>query len=145
MRHRLARLGFIGLAAVAWSLPATVAASQGPVSITLNANFGTGDETFTATGAFCAAGSAETSDLAIVGGGRGLSFHLVKTLTCDDGSGTLTISVNAATHAGQPGDQGGWAVMSGTRSWSHAAGGGALAGSYYPGGVIDLYTGYLRS
>ncbi|HEY3335453.1 MAG TPA: hypothetical protein VGK16_09495 [Candidatus Limnocylindrales bacterium] len=54
------------LAAVA--APAAVAASPGFVDIVLDSNFATGVETFTATGAFCASGTAQSSDLRVVGG-----------------------------------------------------------------------------
>jgi hypothetical protein len=115
------------------------------VEITLHANFDTGEETFTATGAFCAGGTAETSDLRIVGGRSALTFHLRKTLTCDDGSGTLVMDVDAATSYGHPfTDGGGWSVAGGTGDWAGASGGGRLVGEYVADGVIDHYAGVIR-
>ena len=131
-----------GLLLLAAGMPAASAANR--VTITIDANFQTGVETFSASGGFCASGTSGTSNLAIVGGGHGLTFHLDKTLTCDDGSGSLVIAVNAATHAAHPEDQSGWAVMGGTGRWAAASGGGNLVGTYTDTGVIDQYTGSLR-
>src|SRR5262245_3288673 len=78
------------------------AAGAKRVSITLN-SFAT--ETFTTTGgALCPSGTA-TTDFDHFGGsahGRAGSFHLTKELVCNDGSGTFTIRVNAATVFGSP-------------------------------------------
>lgn len=141
---RAARATLIALAILPLGAGLAIASAPGAVAISLDANFVTGVETFSADGGFCAAGTATTDDLHIVGGGSGLSFHVVKTLSCSDGSGSLTISVNAATHAGAPGDQGGWSVVGGTGDWSSASGGGRVVGTYYDGGVIDEYSGVIR-
>jgi len=68
-----------------------------------------------------------------------------KTLVCDDGSGSFTIEVNAATVFGTPNDQGGWAVLGGTDDYATLSGGGNLVGTYVPDGIIDLYTGVVRT
>ena len=105
-------------------------------------------ETFTATGGvICESGTA-TTDFHHFGGSQHSaagSFHLTKTLDCDDGSGTFTIVVNAATVFGSPIDQGGWAVLDGTGDYTGLNGGGRLVGTYYETGIIDLYTGVLRN
>jgi len=130
-RRRPRRVGVLATLVALAILPLgsglATGAPAGAVEITLDANFVTGAEVFTASGAFCDSGTATTDELRIVGGGSGLSFHVVKTLTCEDGSGSLTIDVDAATHAWAPGDQGGWAVRSGSGEWSSAAGGGRAA------------------
>lgn len=141
---RAARATLVALAILPLGAGFATAAAPGAVEVTLDANFVTGAETFTASGAFCDAGTATTDALRIVGGGRGLSFHVVKTLTCEDGSGSLTISVNAATHAGGPGDQGGWSVVTGSGDWSSASGGGRVVGTYYDGGIVDEYGGVIQ-
>lgn len=125
-------------------LAVPVASAARGTAITLDANFGTGVETFTAVG-FCPAGDSVSSNLSIVGGRGGQTFHLDKTLTCADGSGSLTIHVDAATSIGTAGgDQGGWSVVSGTGAWAGASGGGRLVGDYTPTGVTDHYTGSLN-
>ena len=141
---RRAVLSSIAAAALLLALANTATAASG-VEITLHNSFNTtGEETFTATGGFCAAGSAETSDLRIVGGRAGLSFHLVKTLTCDDGSGTLVINVDVATARGHAADaRGGWSIAGGTDRWAGARGGGEIFADYVPEGSIDHYTGVI--
>lgn len=147
MLVRAARGMGIAILALGLMIPATAAArSGGAVTITLDANFLTdGSETFTATGAFCASGTATTDDLRIVGNGfHGLSFHVVKTFTCAHGTDSITMEVDAATHQGSGGDQGGWSVTSGTGAYAGATGGGVIAGVYDDSGVIDVYTGRIN-
>lgn len=142
MRVPIARAIAAGLLVLGLAAPGASAATG--AAITIDANFQANTETFTATG-FCPSGGSVTSNLKIVGGRGGVTFHLDKTLTCDDGSGTLTIHVDAATSNGHPsGDVGGWSVVSGTGAWAHASGGGRLVGDYVPTGVIDHYTGSLN-
>jgi hypothetical protein len=142
-RAGVAALLILGLAAA----PAVVAAGAGGnVEITLDANFLTdGSETFTATGAFCASGTATTDDLWIVGNpARGLTFHVVKTFTCANGTDSIVMKIDAATHQGSGGDQGGWSVKGGSGAYAGARGGGVIAGVYDDSGVIDVYTGRLN-
>lgn len=146
-RTSLAGLAAAGLLALAVAAPA--AAGSGRVEITLDANFGTSVETFTAEGAFCPAGTAQTPGIFFAGRGRAATFHLFKVLTCTDGSGSLTIRIDAATIDGAPGDQGGWSVVEGTGAYAGAGGGGRLVGTYYDNGggdlgVIDRYTGVIN-
>lgn len=126
---------------------ASPVAAASRVQIVIDVNTGTGMETFVATGGFCPSGSAVSHDFRSTGHGQNhaFTFHLEKTLTCADGSGTLTIRIDAATTEGASGDQGGWSVVSGTGSWTAAAGGGNLVGTYVPTGIIDRYTGEIRS
>ena len=72
-------------------------------------------------------------------------FHLYKTFTCDDGSGTFTIKVQAKALPGAPTDSGGFAVTDGTGDFENLHGGGKLVGdrTAYPNGIIDVYTGVL--
>lgn len=114
-------------------------------TIRLDANFGAGTESFTTTGgALCPAGTAHTDSNMIAGRGRAVSFHGVKTLTCEDGTGTFRITFNAGTVSGSPQDQGGWRVFDGTGAYAGISGGGNLVGTGYPGGIIDLYTGNVQ-
>ena len=124
--------------------PASSAAASMTV-ITLD-SFATG-ETFTATGGVVCPEGTATTDFKLFGGSpqsRAGSFHLTKTLDCADGSGSFTIEVDAATVFGSPGDQGGWAVLSGTDDYASLSGGGLLRGTYVTDGIIDTYTGALR-
>ncbi|HVA87737.1 MAG TPA: hypothetical protein VNF73_15640 [Candidatus Saccharimonadales bacterium] len=99
-------------------------------------------ETFSTTGGtLCPSGTAVSFNFHFAGGNRAGSFHLDKTLTCDDGSGSFTIHVDAATVFGSPTDQGGWSVAGGTGAYASLAGGGNLVGTYTEAGINDLYTG----
>lgn len=142
------RVPFIRSAAVAVALVALAAqpaAAAGKVSIDLTVDMTTGSQTFVASGAFCASGWADNGDdFFFAGGGWAGTFHLDKILHCGDGSGTLTINVNASTAHGSPQDQGGWSVVSGTGDYAGAGGGGNLVGDYNPNGIVDHYTGVLR-
>ena len=142
MRHR--RAGTLLTAALA-SLALTGAASAAtqPVRIDLHVDFEAGTETFTATG-FCPEGTAETFGFHPAGVGRAATtFHLFKTLTCADGSGTLTIRVEATAVFGFSGTIGGWNVVSGTGDYAGTTGGGKIVGTGFEGGIDDVYTGRL--
>lgn len=146
MATRIARAGIAAILALGLAAPGIAAARTGGlVQITLDVNFLTdGTETFTAEGAFCASGTATTDDLWVVGNGaHGLSFHVVKTLTCANGTDSITIEVDAATHRSSGGDQGGWSVKGGIGAYAGATGGGVIVGVYDDSGVIDVYTGRL--
>jgi hypothetical protein len=142
MRHR--RAGVLVTAVVA-SLALAGAASGAatqPVRIDLHVNFETGVETFTATG-FCPEGTAESFGFHQAGQGRATTFHLFKTLTCEDDSGTLTIRVEASSVFGFPGTIGGWSVVGGTGDYANTMGGGKIVGTGFDGGIDDVYTGRL--
>jgi hypothetical protein len=118
-------------------------------TITLNSVFG-GVETFTATGGVvCDSGTAVTDPIYFAGGGRQgrgvFTFHLVKTLTCDDGSGTFKLLIDAAASPNSGGTVGGFAAGQGTGDYVGLRGGGSLVGTGFPdgSGITDVYTGRL--
>ena len=123
--------------------PAASAASS-PVVIDLHVDFENG-ETFTASG-FCESGEAETYNFKQVAfNGRATTFHLFKDLICDDGSGILTIRVEASFVDGFAGTIGGWNVVGGTGDFARVRGGGSLVGIGFDGGLDDHYTGRLTN
>jgi hypothetical protein len=134
---------FIGTSLLALAVAAPASAAATPVRIDLHVDFEAG-ETFTAEG-FCPSGEAESFGHHIVGAGRAATFHLFKTLTCDDGSGTLTIRVEASGVFGMPGTIGGWNVVAGTGDYEGVRGGGHIVGIGFEGGIDDLYTGRLTT
>ena len=143
----LRRLGFVaGLLAALAIVP--VASAATPVStISIHVIFG-GSETFTTTGGvLCPDGVAVTGPFMGAGGGSkgagNFTFHLIKTLTCTDGSGTFQIKVEAANTRKAPGTVGGFAVVGGTGAYASLSGAGSLVGTGFDGGVDDLYTGRL--
>ena len=134
--------GFAALATALVLLVAAVGTAAAATRTTITIDSNSTGETFTTTGgALCPAGSATTDFHHFGGGNRAGSFHLSKTLVCADHSGSFTIKVNAATVFGSPTDQGGWSVVGGDGAYAHLHGGGSLVGTYYPDGIIDVYTG----
>ena len=119
-------------------IAAPVSAGGGGVTITLDVNFVKGTEKFTASGAFCPSGSAVTTSSDFTG----RVFHVAKTFTCKDRSGTLSIELNAS--AGSDGTSGGWTVVDGTGVYAGATGGGQITGVGTPTGIIDTYTGTIN-
>jgi hypothetical protein len=142
MRHRRAgALVTAALVTLALAGPVSAATTE-PVRIDLHVVFETSEETFTATG-FCLEGTAESFGFHQAGRGRATTFHLFKTLTCLDGSGTLTIRVEASAVLGFSGTIGGWSVVGGTGDYAGTHGGGMLVGTSFDGGIDDVYTGRL--
>ena len=134
-------LGSMLLAPTALAGPPTV------TTITIDVNLETGEEMFTTGGGvLCAAGIAETDGF-VAGGGRqdkgAFSFHIIKTLTCDDDSGSFQIKVEAATVA--DGTRGGFAIVngSGTGDYVGLQGAGSLIGEFTDVGILDHYVGRL--
>jgi hypothetical protein len=148
MRARQIGLG-LGLLATLLVAPTATAAAPTTV-ITIDVNFITG-ETFTATGGVvCDSGVAVTDPVFVKGGGRQdrgiFTFHLIKTLTCDDGSGSFQILVNASQTPTTPGTIGGFAVVGGDGDYSGLNGAGSLIGtSLSETEILDVYTGRLSN
>ena len=112
MRPRITALA-VGVVAALALAAAPASAAGGAVRITLDVNFATGVEEFTATGAFCPAGEAESFDTWVTGRGANV-FHLTKVFTCSDGTGTLEIRLDAPFIGALDGTTGGWRVIGGT-------------------------------
>jgi hypothetical protein len=142
---RVRRIGSLLAASMLVLAPApTASAASSSVEVDLHIDFATG-ETFTASG-FCPAGEAVTYNFMQVGfRGRATTFHLYKDLICDDGSGILTIRVEASAVFGFPGTIGGWNVVGGTGDYAEVRGGGSIVGIGFDGGLDDHYTGRLTS
>jgi len=145
------RIGRIALASgvLGSLLLAQVATAAAPpiTTMTINVVFGVSED-FTATGGVvCDKGQAVTDPQFGAGWGamgRGVgTFHLIKTLTCDDGSGTFQILVDAATAPSSPGTLGGLAVVGGTGDYVGLHGAGSLVGTGTIDGIVDQYSGRL--
>ena len=145
---RTARIGaIIGILGALIAAPSVSAGPPSATTISIHVVFG-GEETFTTTGGLlCASGTAVSDPFFQTFGGRlnkgVFSFHLVKTLTCDDGSGTFKLLVDAASTPTSPGTIGGFAAGGGTGEYVGLHGGGRLVGTGFDGGLDDLYTGNL--
>ena len=156
MLHRSASRRFAVASGVALLLlGVAVGAASGARSaqlITIEIDLDTGAETFTTDSPdLCPSGVAITDFERGAGfiGAAG-SFHLSKTLICDDGSGSFVIRVDAATNfVVGSGTVGGWSVVprSGTGDYVGLGGGGSLVGTnsdQAPIDLIDHYYGSLR-
>jgi hypothetical protein len=137
MRTRMASL-VIGTMAALMLVVGPVSAGDGGVTITLDVNFSAGTGKFTSSGAFCPSGSAVSTGFSF----SGRVFHVDKTFTCKDRSGTLSIALNAA--ANDTGTSGGWTVVGGTGDYAGASGGGQITGVNSRTGIIDTYTGTIN-
>ena len=143
-RRIAAIVGLVGALLVA---PTVLAAPT--TTITIDVNLGTGEETFSTTGGLlCPSGEAVTDGF-VAGGGRqekgDFTFHIIKTLTCDDGSGTFQMKVEAALVRPTGGTRGGFAIVagSGTGAYAGLMGAGRLIGEGTDVGILDHYSGNL--
>ena len=145
---RGSRLGStIGLLGALLLAPVASAAAPPVTTIQIDVVFGESEDFTTTGGVLCPSGTAVTDPVFIAGFGRqgagAGTFHLIKTLTCDDGSGTFQILVNAGTAPNSSGTVGGFTVVGGTGAYTGLQGAGSLIGTFTEGGIIDVYTGYL--
>ena len=138
IRRLAALVGLLG--ALTWAAP-TAAAT--PTTIDIDVTFGLTLEPFTTTGGvLCASGDAISDPVSIRGGGRqgngNLTFHVVKTMHCDNGD-TFKLLVDATQTP--TGTVGGFAIGQGTGSLAGVHGGGSLVGTGTASGIHDHYTG----
>lgn len=146
---RAARIGaVIGLMGALIAAPSVSAGVPTQTTISIHIVFRTGgaDETFTTTGGLlCPSGVAVSDPFFQTSGGQhnggNVTFHLVKTLTCNDDSGTFKLLVDAASTP--TGTVGGFAVGGGTGDHVGIHGGGHLVATGFDGGLDDLYTGMV--
>lgn len=156
MAHRLMRRSFLVTAAIAvlaiagamvGSAGSALAAAPTPVTIEVLTIFSNGYGNFaTSPGAgLCPTGT--TTDVTLATGwqsGRLNNFHVLKTFTCDDGSGTFTAEVQAHYVFGSPTDSFQWAIVSGTGAYTNLHGAGGGVGYQFPGGVFDVFNGKVH-
>lgn len=145
---RAARIGaIIGILGALVAAPSVSAGPPTATTISIHVVFDDA-ETFTTTGGLlCDSGAAVSDPFFQTFGGRNnngvFTFHLVKTLTCDDGSGTFKLLVDASAPRDFGGTIGGFAAGQGTGDYVGLHGGGHLVGIFFDGGLDDLYTGQL--
>jgi hypothetical protein len=135
-------IGLLGALLVA---PTASAAAPATTTIRIDIVFGVSEEFTTTGGVLCPSGAALTDPIFAAGfgaKGRGAAtFHLIKTLTCADGSGTFQIKVDAGPTP--TGTIGGFAVVGGTGAYATLSGGGSLVGTATEIGIVDMYEGRL--
>ena len=143
MRH--STLAVVILAAALGVLPA-VAAPPRTQTFTVVEQFEPESGVFTSDGSVvCASGTTSNNTF---GSGfqsdRGVIFHVRKTITCDDGTGTFILQLQARLGF-NVGDMtfGPWVVLSGTGRYENLHGAGTVTGTQTEGGVTDHYVGWL--
>ena len=133
------------LAAAVGVLPAAAAPPQG-TTFTVVEQFDSPAGVFTSDGSVVCASGTTTNNTFATGfqSDRGVIFHVRKTITCNDGSGTFTLQLQARSGFGV-GDMtfGPWVVFDGTGDYENLRGQGTVTGTFIPGGVSDAYTGWL--
>ena len=147
--HRSATVMSTALAASLLLVIGTVGGAVAAPSevITIEIDLDGGGETFTSDSAvLCDSGVAITEFHFPAGNfNQAGTFHLNKTLVCDDGSGSFIIRVDAASNfvVGQ-GTTGGWSVVpgSGTGDYAGIRGGGHVVGINSDSQPIDLVDHY---
>ena len=145
---RVPRLGLtIGVLGALLVAPAASAAVPTTTTIQIDIVFGVSEDFTTSGGVLCPSGAALTDPVFVAGFGsmgRGAgTFHLIKTLTCADGSGTFQILVDAGSSPDSSGTVGGFSVVGGTGDYAGLRVGGSLVGTYTDDGIVDVYTGRL--
>jgi len=151
MRHRSAVLVLPLVTVLSAAVVAPAAAAES-VHIVVDVPFDGSPGSFTAEGAgLCAGGTYTDSATRITGVDRGrdrtLTFHLDRTFTCDDGTGTFTVRISARWHPCDATNAGTWAVLRGEGAYEDLHGAGQLVGTYLghdgctPDGVVDVLTG----
>jgi hypothetical protein len=142
----------VGAALLLVGLATGGALARDTAIITIAIDLDTGVETFTSDSALLCPSGVATTDFERGAGNfqTAGSFHLTKLLTCDDGSGSFVIRVDAASNfrVGD-GTTGGWSVVpgSGTGDYVGLRGGGSIVGVNSDAPPIDLtdfYFGTLR-
>lgn len=141
----------VPVAAVLSAAAAPVAAAE-PVEVVVDVPFDGSPGSFTADGGgLCAGGTYADSEIRVTGAGRGrertLTFHLDRTFTCSDVSGSFTVRISARWHPCDATNAGTWAVLGGDGDYADLHGAGQLVGSYVgadtcdPEGVVDVLSG----
>jgi len=145
-RKNILVVALLALAAAIATAPALGAPPQ-DTTFSVVEQFEAQTGVFTSDGSVvCASGT--TSNDAFASGfqsDRGLIFHVRKTITCDDGSGTFILLIQASLgfNGGFEATSGTWVVLSGTGRYSTLRGQGTVIGTEMESGVSDAYEGWL--
>ena len=131
------------------TLPALASPPQA-LTFTVEEQFDLDSGVFSSDGSIvCMSGTTTNSDFHANGfqSERGITLHDRKTITCNDGSGTFELSIQARTgfQVGDGGTAGSWVVLSGTGDYANLRGQGTLTGTYTADflGIDEVYSGYV--
>src|SRR5918994_400936 len=143
---RFAFAAMLAVAALAFAA-ASLAASPQQTTFAIVEHFDGSPGVFTSDGGIVCAAGTTSNDTFATGfpSERGGLFHVRKTITCDDGSGTFVLQIQAQTGFRADGTLGPWVVLSGTGDYADLRGAGNVVGTFTPSGISDVYTGWLSS
>ena len=147
---RMSLLAITAFAAAVVGIGAGSALAAPPQAVTFTVDevFEPPSGVFTSDGSVvCATGTTSNNTFASAfRSPKGLIFHVRKTITCDDGSGTFTLQLQARIGF-NVGDNtfGPWVVLGGTGDYEHLHGQGTVFGTQSGSGVHDAYTGWLSN
>ena len=145
MRSRLALAIVTAALLIAGATPVS-AAEAGRLTIEGHSLFA-GVSTFVAHGSGLCRSGTIADDTKVIDLNTVLVFDVRQTLTCDDGSGAVSLRVLARVHLCDQTDRGIWTITGGTGAYLHLRGAGTVVGTYFPGnsctadGIDDHYTG----
>ena len=144
MMRRFALAAFLVTAVLSFA-PAALATPPGQTTFGITELFDESSGVFTSDGSIVCASGTTSNDTFATGfpSGRGGLFHVRKTITCNDGSGTFVLQIQAQTGFRADGTLGPWVVLSGTGAYEDLRGTGNVVGTFIPGGISDVYTGWL--
>src|SRR5215217_2672607 len=135
------------LAAALGAFPAVAAPPQ-TTTFAVAESFETETGVLTSDGSVVCTSGTTTNDASASGfqSDRELIFHVRKTITCHDGSGTFTLLIQASLgfNGGFEATSGTWVVLTGTGDYTTLRGQGTVIGTEMESGVSDAYEGWLR-
>ena len=145
VRAAVAALAGTAVAALAGAGSA-LATTPTPVTIEVKTVFATGTGTFTTSGAgLCPSGTTTDREFATgFQSGSRVNFHVLKTFTCADGSGTFAAELQARLIFGAPADSFTWSILSGTGAYTNLRGSGSGVGDQLPTEIVDHFTGAVH-
>ncbi len=145
-RFFIASVAAAVVAAATGIVPAIAAPPQ-TATFTVVEQFDPPSGEFTSDGSILCASGTTSNEFSASGfqSNVGIVFHDRKTISCDDGSGTFTLLLQARTgfNVGDDGTFGRWVVLSGTGDYVGLHGQGTLTGTYTPSGISENYEGRL--
>ena len=117
-----------------------------PVTIEIKTPFATGIGTFTTSGAgLCPSGTTTDQSFGTPPEAKfHANFHVLKTFTCADGSGTFTANVQAHLIFGAPTDSFTWNILSGTGAYANLQGSGNGVGDELDTEIDDHFVGAVH-
>jgi hypothetical protein len=131
MRTTARLLAAATVVAACWPVPAL--ATPAGVAIDVRTSFESGTGTFTAEGGVVCGSGTTDDDVVVRGGRRTVTFHVRKTFTCADGSGTFVVQIQARLQPCDATNSGNWVFVDGTGAYEGLRGAGSLVGTYAPG------------